>query len=104
MITPRIFLEYATYNRLFDSIPVPKEIAEWLKESNECHIEEDETGIIFAWYPMSNWTKEKARRESVQRKIERKKDRQQLMNELLKATMSNEQEKMKAIMEELKTL
>ena len=42
--------------------------------------------------------------DSMQRKIERKRDKQQLMNELLKATMSKEQERMKAIMEELKML
>ena len=106
MITPSDFLEYATYNRLFDSIPVPQNIAAWLKTSDICYIEETEEGMLVAWYPIANWTKEKARREKVQRKIEVKikKDKKQLMNELLQATLKQDQVRMKAIMEELKTL
>ena len=90
----KLFLEFATYNRLFDHVQVNDDIAAWLKESDLCHVESDNT----VWYPKHNWILELERRKNVNRTFARTPE--QIKNELITATIKGDLNRMSELTKE----
>ena len=67
------FLEFATYNRLFDYVYVPNIIgAEILLDDPQhtiCFVECINHEVSCIYYPTDNWIKERKRRDEVQKDV-----------------------------------
>lgn len=109
------FLEFATYNKLFDSVVLSPTMAAQVAladpDKKLCVCEPTNDLFTTVWYPVDSWIAECKRRSSIEKAIAeerakpkpiKKEDTSTLTKQLLVASMNGNEAEVKRIMELMK--